>query len=136
MQRGARHEPGHVAGEEHDGSSGVLDRTHATRRGRVVGRVEHRARGLDEPRIAKALHELHALFTAPPDQLEGIARLLVQRLVLIAQACLLKRHAPAYMADAFIATRLASPTGINGVFGAMDVRGLEVDAILERALPQ
>ena len=91
---------------------------------------------LDEPRIAKALHELHALFTAPPDQLEGIARLLVQRLVLIAQACLLKRHAPAYMADAFIATRLASPTGINGVFGAMDVRGLEVDAILERALPQ
>ena len=91
---------------------------------------------LDEPRIAKALHELHALFTAPPDQLEGIARLLVQRLVLIAQACLLKRHAPAYMADAFIATRLANPTGINGVFGAMDVRGLEVDAILERALPQ
>ncbi|MBF5005252.1 acyl-CoA dehydrogenase family protein [Diaphorobacter caeni] len=91
---------------------------------------------LDEPRIAKALRELHALFTAPPDQLEGIARLLVQRLVLIAQACLLKRHAPAFVADAFIATRLASPTGINGVVGAIDVRGLDVDAILERALPQ
>ena len=91
---------------------------------------------LDEPRLAKALHELHALFTAPPEQLEGIARLLVQRLVLLAQACLLLRHAPAAVSDAFIATRLASPTGLSGVVGAIDTRGMDIDALLERALPR
>ncbi|MDR2334335.1 MAG: acyl-CoA dehydrogenase family protein [Burkholderiaceae bacterium] len=90
---------------------------------------------LDEPRIAKALHELRSLFATPPDQLEALARLLVQRLVLVAQACLLKRHAPAFVADAFIATRLASPTGQSGVVGAIDVRGVDVDALLARALP-
>ncbi len=89
----------------------------------------------DEPRIARALHELHALFTAPPDQLEAIARLLVQRLVLLAQACLLLRHAPAFVSDAFIATRLASPTGMGGVIGALDARSIDIDRLLERALP-
>ncbi|MPN00345.1 hypothetical protein SDC9_147539 [bioreactor metagenome] len=59
----------------------------------------------------------------------------MQRLVLLAQACLLRRHAPAPLADAFIATRLASPLGLGGVMGAIDVRTLDVDAILERALP-
>ena len=87
-------------------------------------------------RLAKALHELHALFTAPPEQLEGIARLLVQRLVLLAQACLLLRHAPAVVSDAFIATRLASPIGLSGVVGAIDTRGMDIDALLERALPR
>ncbi|WP_353234746.1 acyl-CoA dehydrogenase family protein [Diaphorobacter ruginosibacter] len=88
-----------------------------------------------EPRIARALHALRALSATAPDQLEALARVLVQQLVLIAQACLLKRHAPAFVADAFIASRLASPTGPGGVAGAIDIRGMDVDALLERALP-
>ncbi|MDR6213736.1 isovaleryl-CoA dehydrogenase [Paracidovorax wautersii] len=89
----------------------------------------------DEPRIAAALRDLQALLAAPPDALEALGRLLVQRLVLLAQACLLRQQAPAAVADGFIATRLAEP-GAGRVVGAMDVRGLEVAAILARALPE
>jgi putative acyl-CoA dehydrogenase len=48
-----------------------------------------------EPRIAAALRELQALLAAPPAELEGLGRLLAQRLVLVAQACLLRAQAPA-----------------------------------------
>ena len=53
------------------------------------------------------LRELLALLALPPEQQQALGRLLAQRLVLLAQACLLRRHAPSAMADAFIATRLA-----------------------------
>jgi len=88
-----------------------------------------------EPRIAAALRDLQALLAEPPEALEALGRLLVQRLVLLAQACLLRRHAPAAVADAFIATRLA-PEGLGSagrVVGAVDLRGADVAAILERA---
>jgi putative acyl-CoA dehydrogenase len=84
-----------------------------------------------EPRLAVALRELLAL---PPEQQQALGRLLAQRLVLLAQACLLRRHAPSAMADAFIATRLADG-GAGRVAGAMDMRGLDVAAILARAFP-
>ena len=87
-----------------------------------------------EPRIAAALRELQTLFASPPDQLEALGRLLVQRLVLVAQACLLRQHAPAAVADAFIATRL-SDAGAGRVVGAIDARSMDVGAILARALP-
>ena len=87
-----------------------------------------------EPRIAAALRELQALLAEPPEALEALGRLLVQRLVLLAQACLLRQQAPAAVADGFIATRLAEP-GAGRVVGALDVRGLEVAAVLARALP-
>ena len=87
-----------------------------------------------EPRIAAALRELQTLFASPPGELEALGRLLVQRMVLVAQACLLRLHAPAAVADAFIATRLGD-AGAGRVVGAIDVRGLDVGAILARALP-
>jgi putative acyl-CoA dehydrogenase len=53
--------------------------------------------------------------------------------VLVAQACLLRRHAPSWVADAFIATRIVH--GSARVVGAIDARTLDVAALLERALP-
>ena len=87
-----------------------------------------------EPRLAVALRELLALLALPPEQQQALGRLLAQRLVLLAQACLLRRHAPSAMADAFVATRLADG-GAGRVAGAMDMRGLDVAAILARAFP-
>lgn len=88
------------------------------------------ARG--EARIATALRDLQALLAAPPAELEALGRVLVQRLVLIAQACLLRVHGPVSTADAFIATRLADGSA-GRVVGAIDTRRLDVDAILARA---
>ncbi|SFD72655.1 acyl-CoA dehydrogenase family protein [Paracidovorax konjaci] len=87
-----------------------------------------------EPRIAAALRGLQALLQSPPGELETLGRVLVQRLVLAAQACLLRRHAPAAVADAFIATRLGDG-GAGRVVGAIDTRSLDTGAILERAFP-
>ncbi|MGD6630621.1 hypothetical protein VWS50_22565, partial [Xanthomonas citri pv. citri] len=87
-----------------------------------------------EPRIAAALRELQALLAEPAEALEALGRLLVQRLVLLAQACLLRRHAPAAVTDAFIATRLGD-AGSGRVVGAIDARALGVDAVLSRAFP-
>ncbi|AVS83500.1 DNA alkylation response protein [Paracidovorax avenae] len=85
-----------------------------------------------EPRIGAALRELGVLLALPPHELEAMGRLAVQRLVLVAQACLLRRHAPSAVADAFIATRLGD-TGGGRVAGAVDARTLDVDAILRRS---
>ncbi|ABM30756.1 acyl-CoA dehydrogenase family protein [Paracidovorax citrulli] len=87
-----------------------------------------------EPRIGATLRELQALLALPPQELEGMGRLAAQRLVLAAQACLLRRHAPAAVADAFIATRLGDAGG-GRVAGAIDARAIAVDAILQRACP-
>ena len=87
-----------------------------------------------EPRIVAALQGLQALLASPPEQLEALGRVLAQRLVLVAQACLLRAHAPACVADAFIATRLGDG-GAGRVAGAIDTRGMDVGAILARAFP-
>lgn len=98
--------------------------------------LEHLAEaGGDEPHLQSELHALRALLHRPEAELQALARLLVQRLVLAVQACLLHRHAPACVADAFLATRLASTTP-GRVLGALDTRGLDVDALLARALPE
>ena len=91
--------------------------------------------GADEPRILAALRPLQGLVALPPEQLEALGRVLVQRLVLVAQACLLRRHAPPAVADAFIATRLGDG-GLGRVVGAIDARAMDVDAILQRAFPE
>jgi putative acyl-CoA dehydrogenase len=70
----------------------------------------------------------------PPEGLEALGRVLVQRLVLVAQACLLRRHAPAAVADGFIATRLGSAAA-GRVVGAIDTRAMDVAAVLARAFP-
>ncbi len=60
------------------------------------------------------------------------ARRLVERLALALQASLLVRHAPAEVADAFCASRLAGDGG--RAFGTLSP-GTDFKAILERALP-
>ena len=62
--------------------------------------------------LRAALERLAATLAAAPDTREALARRITQQLVLAAQGVLLLRHAPAPIADAFIATRLAdSPCG-------------------------
>lgn len=87
-----------------------------------------------EPALLLQAQSLARRLSGPPDQLEVQARRLVQDLVLLAQACLLRRHAPPAMADGFIATRLGAQQGAM-VAGAFDPAGLDIAAILQRALP-
>ena len=87
-----------------------------------------------EPALLQQAQSLARRLSGPPDQLEAQARRLVQDLVLLAQACLLRRHAPPAMADGFIATRLGAQQGAM-VAGAFDPAGLDIAAILQRALP-
>ncbi|KVX98181.1 DNA alkylation response protein [Burkholderia ubonensis] len=95
---------------------------------------ELRELGGDEPRISAALDALRAMLAAPPETLEASGRLFAQRLVLAAQACLLRRDAPAAVADAFVATRLAEPAW-GRIAGGFDPRGVDVAALLQRAYP-
>ncbi|QGZ37610.1 putative acyl-CoA dehydrogenase [Pseudoduganella flava] len=59
------------------------------------------------------------------------ARVLAERIVLAVQAGLLLRHAPAYVASAFVASRLAREPG--GAYGRLPA-GTDCAAILARAL--
>lgn len=63
---------------------------------------------------------------------EGQARRLVERLALGLAACLLIRHAPPDVADAFVATRLAG--GWTGHFGDLPT-DIDARAIAQRAAP-
>jgi putative acyl-CoA dehydrogenase len=62
---------------------------------------------------------------------EAQARVLTRDLVLALQATLLIKHAPAPVADAFCASRLAGDSTALGLLP----RGLDLRAIVERALP-
>lgn len=86
-----------------------------------------------EPTLRAEADSLQTLLSGDPGALEAQARLLCQRLVLLAQAVLLRRHSPAFLADAFIASRLGTQAG--RVYGALPTGGLDVAAILRRALP-
>jgi len=87
------------------------------------------AMALDARFNAWASNLLDALPTMARD--EGGARVLAERLVLAVQGALLLRHAPAYVADAFIASRIASEPG--GAFGRLPP-SCDCAAILARAL--
>ncbi|QOY92372.1 isovaleryl-CoA dehydrogenase [Massilia sp. UMI-21] len=62
---------------------------------------------------------------------EGGARRLAERLVLAVQGALLLRHAPGYVAEAFVASRIVREPG--GAFGRLPA-GSDCAAILARAL--
>jgi putative acyl-CoA dehydrogenase len=83
--------------------------------------------------VQREIDALGGLLKTRPDQLEGLGRLVAERLVLVAQAVLLRQSAPSPVADAFIATRLGNRWG--HVVGAYDGRTVEIDELLERALP-
>ncbi|KAF1045931.1 acyl-CoA dehydrogenase family protein [Xylophilus sp.] len=89
------------------------------------------------PVILAALKHLRLLLLHGPEELESLGRVLVQQLVLIAQAGLLRRHAPRAVADAFAAARFGTDDhhAPSRVAGAIDPRMLDVAAILARAFP-
>lgn len=87
----------------------------------------------DDRALVQELRALQAMLQTDPAQLEALGRVLAQRLAVAAQGCLLRQHAPGFVADAFIATRLGDRWG--GVVGSIDTRGLAVRELLERALP-
>ena len=66
-------------------------------------------------------------------ELQYRARHVVERMALALQASLLVRSAPAFVADAFCASRLAPDHAFN--YGALP-RGVDVQAIIERATPR
>jgi putative acyl-CoA dehydrogenase len=66
------------------------------------------------------------------DQVEGRARRLVERLATVFQGSLLVRHAPAPVADAFCASRLAGETG--HAFGTLPP-GVATRSIIDRSRP-
>lgn len=88
-----------------------------------------------DARILAHLHALRAMLAQPPAEQQAMARMLVQRLVLTVQACLLHRDAPAAVSQAFITTRLGQG-GAGRVLGALDTRQMNVDLLLRRALPE
>ena len=87
-----------------------------------------------EPRALAELDALRDALSAPPETVEALSRGIAQRLVLLAQAALLRRHAPAFVANAFLASRFAPAWG--RIVGELDVRGMEVEALLQRAFPE
>jgi putative acyl-CoA dehydrogenase len=87
------------------------------------------ARGGD-PRLDGFAGELDQVLAAKPDETQ--ARRLTEKLALAVEAALLVRHAPAAVADAFCASRLA---GWSGTFGTLP-RGIDAAAIVARAAPR
>lgn len=129
--------PGHGRGEG-TGNNLCLEVLHALDQQKPAANIlfdsfEHISN--NDPRILAQLYALRAMLAQPQAEQQSMARILVQRLVLTAQACLLRRDAPADVAQAFITTRL-SHTGTGRVLGALDTRKMDVDQLLRRALPR
>ncbi len=84
----------------------------------------------DDARITSAVSDLQKDLGEAD---EVTARRVVERLALVLQGSLLVRHAPAAVADAFVASRLQGDWG--SAFGTLP-RGLDLAAILDRAAPR
>jgi putative acyl-CoA dehydrogenase len=106
---------------------------------RAFGRIPNAGEALraelddgGDARIRKYVEHLFDRLAGPDRNDEAQARALARDLVLALQAALLIRHAPAAVADAFCASRLAGEP--NSVFGALP-RGVALRAIVDRAAP-
>jgi putative acyl-CoA dehydrogenase len=77
------------------------------------------------------LQSLLKLLQQSPEDLQFIGRSLVSRLVILAQAVLLKRHAPDYVAEGFIQSRYSSFHG--RVVGILALQHTDVERLLHRA---
>ena len=82
--------------------------------------------------LQNELQNLFRLFQQSPDDLQFMGRSLVSRLTILAQSVLLKRYAPDFVANAFIATRYSEFHG--QVVGMIDAKVVNVESILDRAL--
>jgi putative acyl-CoA dehydrogenase len=89
------------------------------------------AHGADE-RLDARVRELKGQF-ADPGTLETRARRVVESMALCLQGSLLVRHAPAAVADAFCASRLAGDGGLE--YGTLPA-GVDFAAIIDRGRPQ
>jgi putative acyl-CoA dehydrogenase len=85
-----------------------------------------------QPLLQAELQQLLQLFQQAPEQLEFMARSLVSRLVILAQASLLQQYAPAFIADVFIQSRYQAFHG--RVVGILGVQQQDVEKILARVL--
>jgi putative acyl-CoA dehydrogenase len=95
------------------------------------------ARGADtrlDAFVARLATDLGSALTASPDDAAWSARSLVARAALALQAALLVRHAPAAVADAFCASRLAPEPGAAATLGTLPT-GLDAAAIVDRHAP-
>ena len=84
-----------------------------------------------DPRLDEAVAALKARLADRADP-EGQARRVVERMALVLQGSLLVRHAPAAVADAFCASRLAGDWG--HAFGTLP-SGVDIATIVDRAAP-
>ena len=85
-----------------------------------------------DERLNHELQALFKLFHQFAEDLQFMGRSLVSRLVILAQAVLLKRYSPDYVANAFIQSRYSQFYG--RVVGMLEAKQVEVDRLLERAL--
>ena len=92
------------------------------------------ATAMQDERLKQELQTLFKLFQQPADELQFMGRSLVSRLTLLAQAVLLKRHAPEFIFNAFIQTRYSEFHG--RVVGMISAKQVDVERILERTLAQ
>ena len=81
--------------------------------------------------LQQELDALCMLFQQNSENLQFMARQLVSRLVILAQAVLLKRHAPDYVADGFIHSRYSPFYG--RVVGMLEMKQPDVERLLHRA---
>jgi len=116
-----------------EGSGNVmcLDVLRAMSRTPNIGAVlRHELDAGGDARVQAFSERLLARLAAPERHDEAQARALTRDLVLALQAALLVKHAPAYVADAFCASRLDGEGG--AAFGLMP-RAVDARAIVQRA---
>ena len=87
---------------------------------------------LGDDTLKQELQSLFTLFQQPSEELQFMGRSLVGRLTILAQAVLLKRYAPEFVAAAFIQTRYSPFHG--RVVGMLAAQQVDVECLLERAL--
>jgi putative acyl-CoA dehydrogenase len=95
----------------------------------VMAELE-KARG-NHPNLDRAIDDQRDEL-ADPEGLEARMRMVTEMMALTLQAALLTRHGDSPVADAFCASRLAPR--YRGAFGTLP-KGLDLDAIISRALP-
>lgn len=89
------------------------------------------ATAMQDEHLKQELQNLFQLFQQAPEELQFMGRSLVSRLVILAQAVLLKRHAPEYVADGFIRSRYSPFHG--RVVGMLEMKQPDVERLLHRA---
>lgn len=89
------------------------------------------ATAMQDEQLKQELQNLFQLFQQAPEELQFMGRSLVSRLVILAQAVLLKRYAPDYVADGFIQSRYSPFHG--RVVGMLEMKQPDVERLLHRA---